>query len=256
MRLYISCPAYLNVLTAQTANSLLAAVPKAFAEGIISDCEVNFHGEALINRCRNVHANRALNEGFDKILHIDSDIEFTYEDFKRLVTSNYPFVGGSYPLKCLPPVVNFNPLPGKGNELLKDFRGYDYAAFEQFVNKYADHEGMAEVRHLPTGFLCVDMKVFKSLTETVETYVDFHQETGERARYYDFYPTKVRNNELPSEDYGLCELVSEAGFKIMFDTKVIVNHYGGHMYRMNQIFGEVDLSFKTLDDNSRGGNNE
>jgi hypothetical protein len=250
MRLYVSCPAYLNVMSAQTANALLAVIPRALAEGLISDCEVNFHGEALINRCRNVHANRALKEGFDKILHIDSDIDFTYEDFRRLVTSFYPFVGGSYPLKCLPPAVNFNPLPGKGNELLKGSRGYDYAAFEQFVHKYADHEGMAEVRHLPTGFLCVDMSVFKKISETAETYVDFHQETGERVRYYDFYPTKVVSGELGSEDWGLCNLAAEAGFKIMFDTRVIVDHFGGHMYRMNQVFGEIDLNVKTSDDKS------
>lgn len=227
-------------MCAHTANALLAVVPRALNEGIISDCEVNFHGEALINRCRNIHANRALRAGFDKILHIDSDIDFTYEDFKRLVTSPHPFIGGSYSLKCLPPVVNFNPLHERGTELLKSNRGYDYAAFEEFVHKYADENGIAEVRHVPTGFLCVDMTVYKEIAKKAEVYRDFRQESGKTEGYFDFYPTKILDGNLLSEDWYLCHLASEAGFKIMFDTKVIVSHYGGHMYRMNQIFGEID----------------
>jgi hypothetical protein len=242
MKLYISCPAYLGVLTARTAASLIAALPRAMSEGVIKDYEINFHGEALINRCRNVHANRALRGGYDKLLHIDSDIEFTYEDFKRLVTSSHDFIGGSYPLKCLPPVVNFNPLPGKGTELLKTNRGYDFDAFHAYKEKHVPVDGIVEVRDVPTGFLCVNMKVYKKLTETAEVYGDFHQEDGSRVGYFDFYPTKVIDRELVSEDWGLCHLARKAGFKIMFDTKVITVHVGSHVYRLGQVFGEIDTT--------------
>ena len=240
MKLYVSCPAYLGVLTTRTAASLFAALPRAMSDGLLQDYELNFHGEALINRCRNVHANRALKGKWDKILHVDSDIEFTYEDFKRLILSPHAFIGGSYPLKCLPPVVNFNPLPGRGQELLKNKRGYDLYAFEEFKKKYADQDGIVEVRDIPTGFLCVDMSVYKKLSETAEVYGDYHQETGELTGYFDFYPTKVIDRELLSEDYGLTYLARKAGFKVMFDTKVMTAHYGNHLYKMGQVFGEVE----------------
>ena len=240
MRLYCSVPGYLGVVSTRTAASLLGAIPRATSEGILEDCSINFHGEALINRCRNVHANQAMRGPYDKLLSIDSDIEFTYEDFIRIITSPHPIIGGSYPLKCLPPVVNFNPLPGKGTELLKSKRGYDYDAFEAFKTKYADAEGIAEVRDLPTGFLCLDTAVLKKLAETAEVYGDFHQETGATEGYFDFYPTRVINRELVSEDWGLCHLARSAGYKIMFDTKVITSHYGNHLYKMGQVFGTLE----------------
>lgn len=241
MKLYVSIPSYGGVLTTRTAAAAISVFPKLLQEGIVEDFMLNFHGEALINRCRNVHSNMALKGGFDKFLTIDSDIEFTYEQVYRLITSPHPIIGGSYPLKCLPPVINFNPIQGKGDELLKTNRGYDLEAFEKYKAKYADHEGLVEVRDLPTGFLCVSMSVFKKLANTAEIYGTFAQESGQREGFFDFYPTRVIDHSLLSEDWGFCHLAREAGFKIMFDTKCITGHVGSHTYRMNQVYGEIDV---------------
>lgn len=240
MRLYVSCPSFGGLIETKTAAQITYCLDRAMKEGLISDYNVNFLGDSLIHRIRNTHAKHALDEGYDKLFTIDSDIEFTWDHFRRIITSPHDIIGGSYPLKCFPVVVNFNPLSDKGTELLKSNRGYDYAAFEEFRKKYTDANGIAEVRHLPTGFLCTKMSVLRKLTETAETYGTFAQETGERRGFYHFYPSEIINFDLESEDWGFCRLASEAGYRIMFDTNVICGHIGKHVYRLGQVFGTID----------------
>lgn len=221
-------------------------VIRARDEKLIDDYFINFFGEALIHRCRNRHANHALKEQvYDRFLTIDSDISFTWDDFKRIALSTEDFIGGSYPLKCFPPVVNFNPLPGKGQELLRTDRGYDFEAFEEYKKVYADELGLAEVRHLPTGFMCVSMRVFGELSKTVGVYHSFAQDAGKMEGFFDFYPSAVHKGEFESEDWSFCRMAREAGFKIMFDTNVVTKHVGSHVYEMGQVFGTIDTKVKS-----------
>lgn len=242
MRLYVSTPVFGSLIQAKTASNLMACLDRAYQEEIISDYNLNYSGDSLVHRIRDRHANDALRGGWDKLFTIDSDIDFNYEQFKRIITSDKDIVGGSYPLKCFPITVNFNPLPEKGRELLKTNRGYDFEAFEKFKELYADSEGYAEVTHLPTGFLCVKMDVLKTLAKTAKQYHVYQQESGLRDVYYQFYPSEVSDHQLLSEDWFHCKLASEAGYKIYFDTKVVVGHIGQHTYRLGQVFGTVDGS--------------
>lgn len=244
MKLYVSTPCFGGMIETKTAAMIMHALDRAMSEGIISDYVLNFAGDSLISRIRNIHAMEALKENCDKIITIDADIDFTWEDFKRIITSKHDIIGGSYPLKCYPIVVNFNPIVGRGTEFLKTDRGYDLEAFELFRNKYADEKGIAEVLHLPTGFLCTKVDVLKRLSSTVKTYVSFSQELSQRHGYYHFYPSEVLDNQLLSEDWYFCVLARSAGYQIMFDTNVICGHIGKTTYRLGQIFGTVDLSAK------------
>lgn len=240
MRLYVSCPVFGGLIQSKTAANIMSCLDRAMAEKIITDYNLNYLGDSLVHRIRDRHANDAIRGGWDKLFTIDSDIDFTWEDFRRIITSDKDIVGGSYPLKCFPVVVNFNPLHGKGRELLKTNRGYDYAAFEEFKKKYTDPQGLVEVTHLPTGFLCVRTSVLKKLTETVGRYQIFAQESGHRDTLYHFYPSGIVDHSLESEDWAFCRLAAEAGYKIYFDTNVITGHIGTHTYRLGQVFGTIE----------------
>lgn len=244
MRLYVSIPSYGGQIETRTAARLMTCLEKAMVEGLVEDYNVNFLGDSLIHRIRNAHANHALQEKYDRLFTIDSDIDFTWEDFRRIISSPHDIIGGSYPLKCFPIVVNFNPLPDKGRELLKTDRCYDLEAFTKFKELYADKDGIAPVTHLPTGFLCVKTEVLKKLSETAQKYVTLAPENGQRRYYHHFYPSEVVEYDLESEDWGFCRIAEKAGYTINFDTRVIVGHIGKHIYRLGQVFGEVDVSEK------------
>lgn len=241
MRLLISTPCSGGMLYEQYVGSLLQSANRALDEGLLEYWEVAFQGkESLIHRARNRAATDMLINKFDKLLTIDADIAFTYEDFKRIISHDLPIVGGCYPLKAFPVVVNFNPFPDQFREFVKSERGFDYDAFSAYVNKYADPDtGLVEVRHIPTGFMCVRGDVFGKLSETVPTYFSRVTSSSECRGFFDFYPSLVKENILESEDWGFCRIATEAGFKIHLDTRIQLGHVGYHEFRLGQVFGEI-----------------
>lgn len=241
MKLLVSTPCYGGQLFRSYVASFHTAVSRASEEGLITGCEVLWQGsESLIPRARNMDALHLLERGFDKLITIDADIDFTYEDFKRIITSDKDIVGGIYPLKTFPVVANLNPLREHREEFFKTGRGMDYDALRLFASRYADPSGEVEVEHVPTGFLCVTQKVFATLSKTVEVYATFQPDTGTTKGYFEFYPCGARENKYESEDWAFCRLAKEAGFAPYINTKVLLGHTGQHTFRLGQFFGEVD----------------
>lgn len=239
MKLLVSTPAAGGMLYLGYVGSLLNSLMQGAAEGLYQEFQPHFQGkESLIHRARNRAAMYAFENGFDKLITIDADISWTYEQFKRLITSPHPIIGGTYPLKTFPIVMNFNPLPDRGTELFSSNRGMDFDAFSKFKAKYADKDGIAEVRHLPTGFLCISREVLEKMGETADIYEEFDSASGERNRFMNFYPSQVEDGMLLSEDWGFMERARTAGFKVMFDTNCITTHSGTHDYRLGQFYGE------------------
>lgn len=242
MRLFISTPASGGLVYDRYCGSLLASISQAKLEGLVDECQVHFQGkESLIHRARNLAAMAFIESDFDKLMTIDADVVWSYEDFKRIISSDKEIIGGAYPIKNFPVCMNFNALPGRGTEFLKSGRGYDLDAWTQFVKKYADPEtGLAEVRHLPTGFLCVTRDVFAKLSHTVDVYHSRGPETGTMKGFYHFYPSGVFAGELESEDWGLSRLAREAGFQVWLDTRVTLGHIGNWEFRLGQFFGQTE----------------
>lgn len=218
------------------------AVTRAADEGLLSKCEVLWQGtESLIPRGRDRDAINVLEKDFDKLITIDTDIEFSYEDFKRIILSERDIVGGIYPLKCFPLVGNFNPLPEHRTKYFSTNRGMDLDAIKLFAKEVADPlTGEAAVEHVPTGFMCVTQKVFAKLSETVEVYFTLQPDTGQTKGFFEFYPCGARNKAYESEDWAFSRLAKEAGFVPHINTKVLLGHIGMHVFRLGQFFGQVD----------------
>lgn len=242
MRLLISTPCYGSQLFRNYVSSLQVSLRQANEEGLLDHVEILWQGsESLIPRGRNMDATYLLEHGFDKLLTIDADIDFTYEDFRRIITSERDIVGGIYPLKCFPLVANFNPIREHREEFFSSGRGIDLDALLRFREKYADPEtGEVEVEHVPTGFMCVTQKVFATLSHTVETYFSFQPDVGTVKGFFEFYPSGARNKAYESEDWSFCRLAREAGFIPHINTKVLLGHTGTHTFRLGQFFGQVD----------------
>ena len=240
MKILISSPCAGGQLTDGYSGSLYSTF--GYMRNHHPDVEINIHfqgKESLIHRGRNRAAKAMIDGGYDKLFSIDADIVFTPEDFCRIALSDRDIIGGLYPIKSFPIVANFNPLPERGTEFFSSHRGIDYDAWGKFVHKYADAEGLVEVRHVPTGFMCVRSEVFAKLSHTVEIYGEFDSSSGQRTGFFHFYPSQVKDGSLLSEDWFLCELATEAGFKVYLDTKVTLGHIGSHTYRLGQFFGQT-----------------
>lgn len=240
MKILIGSPAFGGMVTASYLKSYLAMIGHLQADGHHVDLHME-ESESLIPRGRNTCATYALQNGYDKLLFIDTDMVFTIENVRRLLKSDKMVVGGSYPLKAHPIVVNFNPLD-EHRDLFGDKRQQDN--YFEWVKKYADENGEAEVMHIPTGFMLIDIRVLAKLTYRVRWYRTFHPEFGIKNQFYEFFPSGVTsNNEYESEDWAFCRLAREEGFKIYLQTQAINGHVGTMRYGMGQhiIIGQPPL---------------
>jgi glycosyltransferase involved in cell wall biosynthesis len=239
LRVLISTPCAYGLATVGYVQSLVPTIVRLGQDGY--DIHLKMQGtESLINRARNTDATYALKNGFDKILFIDADMVFTYENVIRLLTSKREIVGGTYPLKTFPLTLNFNPLPEHGDLFGTDRQQDNYLAW---VEKYADDNGEAEVMHLPTGFLLVDTKVLAKLTYSVPWYQSFNPDVKTTDVFYDFFPTTVVENQLRSEDWGFCEVARAAGFPLYLQTRAVNAHVGTFTYGLGQhiVSGQAPL---------------
>lgn len=186
--------------------------------------------ESLISRARNSCAEYALSNNFDCLFFIDADLRWSPADFMKVLNSSRTIVGGTYPLKTFPLMINFNPLDEQRESFGKR-RGQD--EYFAFVKKYADTNGEAEVVHVPTGFLKIDCSVLRDLQEKKEInkYPVWHAETGETRFYTDFFPNGVAGDGLyKSEDWAFCEIARHFGHKVYLQTQAVCAHSGLHEY--------------------------
>ena len=230
MKILISSPCAHGAATVTYLQSIIPVIAHLQNDG--HEVSVKTLGtESLINRGRNTDATYALLNGFDRILFIDSDMEFNINQVRMLIGSKRQIIGGTYPLKNYPITLNFNPLPQHLDLFCEDRQQDNYIAW---VRKYADESGEAEVRHVPTGFLMIDTKVLAALTFKVPWYRNFNPDVRTTTTYYEFFPTHVVNNELLSEDWGFCELARANGHSIYLQTRAVTGHVGNWIFRLGQ----------------------
>lgn len=231
MKLLICTPAYAGQVTSQYLQSMLMTSHGLIADQISFSLH-NLETESLIPRARNTCAAYALDHGFTRLFFIDADMIWKYEDFKRILDSDSPIIGGTYPTKGFPIQINYNPV--EENEFFHSDR--TEKNFKAFRAAYANEKGEAEVLHIPTGFMCIKTSVFMDLVdrELVRSY-GYRTGTNEIVESrYDFFPSGVHNGNYLSEDWGFCELARAAGYKIMLNTKTVLGHTGVTHYRMSE----------------------
>ena len=144
---------------------------------------------------------------YDKIFWIDSDIEWSFDDFYRLYTSALDIVSGLYVLDPAGSVaVNFP------NE-----RGVPTR-----VNKveFLLHEEPVEVGGVGFGFVCMSSGVFESIPRPwfLIGKVQWSEESDMRVNV--------------GEDYSWCGKAQQAGYKIYVDPLVKVRHHKETVYEV------------------------
>lgn len=151
----------------------------------------------------------------DRILWIDSDIQFTPEDVDALWDRNLPIVGGFYAHKTV-------------TELRWSARS---------LGKEADPKtGLMEMAAMGTGFLMVQKRVFKEQVEAtpglryIEDWAD-----GKGQEKFCFFKDEViqdpeagyNDSSLLTEDWYFAYWARRLGYKVYGDTRVQLGHWEG-----------------------------
>lgn len=145
--------------------------------------------------------------GYRKIFWIDSDIEWTPDDFLRLYNSDLDIVSGLYALDPTGTVAvnypNDRGVPTKVNKV-----------------EFLLHEQPVEVGGVGFGFLCAKNGVFESIERPwfLIGRVQWSQESEMRVNV--------------GEDYSWCGRAQRAGHKIWVDPLVKVKHHKETVYEV------------------------
>jgi len=194
--------------------------------------------ESLISRARNNCAQFARTKGFDRVLFIDADVGWTWNDLRKILDSKEPIIAGLCPLKTYPLSLNFVPFKEDADKYFpKDLK--TVAGLKKMA---AGHQAVElPVAFVGTAFMQIDVGVFNKLIElnAVKEYQYPNAGTNENEVHHDFFQTCPISDQYFSEDWGFCHLARQAGYEIKVHSGVFVTHTGSHTFQ----FGDkIDMA--------------
>jgi hypothetical protein len=168
---------------------------------------------AAIDRTRSEMATRALSDGYEELLWIDSDISFEPDAVDRLRSHALPLVGGLFARRG---VAHFGCrfFPDTGELTI------------------GDGGGPAEVRYVGTAFLLTHRRVYEDVARHFS--LPLANATTDAPAVPYFLPMVIRDAEMGfwylSEAWSFCERARQAGHKVMVDTSIRLWHFGRYGY--------------------------
>ena len=171
-------------------------------------------GSSIIDFARNDTVHTFLKTPAQKLIFIDTDMEWVPEELGRLMcwSTKYPIVAALYPTKTdINP--QFKSLYSYHNDLIME-------------NDY----GLVKMEGISTGFSIIDRSVFEQMAPKTETYLagSPKQET------YRFFKTDVVDKQAIGEDiYFFSRWVKEFGGEVWVDPDINPGHVGSKVYKGN-----------------------
>lgn len=180
-----------------------------------------------LTRCQ--LASEFLDQGYEEIFWVDSDMVFKVEDFEKLRNHNLPIVCGLYPKKH------------PGSDL--------NAGFPKSVTKltFGDGGGLIELDWCGTGFLYTQKCVYKDIKNSLPIKLC---RTGTERSFTPYFMSYIIPNEtgLPSylpDDRAFCAHARRCGYKIYADSSIRLKHIGKYEYTWEDFIGDRPR-FETL----------
>lgn len=214
-KLFVSFPYYNNIDGA--FFSAYTVFTQKIDEVISEDIAVCIRGgDSLVSRQRNGITRTFLESDASHLLFIDTDLVFSAEQVKKIFDRMkvVDICGGIYPMKSpkMPPQFVYNTLDNPAEAEKRD-------------------DGLAEVKYIGTGFLCISRKVFDDIKRTFGHELKYIVDNSGGKEEYDFwrvgvchYPNKP--TRYLSEDWYFCEMAKRCGYKVYADQTILLKHHG------------------------------
>ena len=215
--------------------------------------EHSFGDSPNVGRSRNMMTRAFLESDCTDLLFIDSDIVFSVDQVKRILSHPEEVVGGMYFKKCQGntepclntirnPIVKPNGL-NQVNYIGTGFLRIKRVVFEKIIERWGD-----EIRYCPDGsadiveynFWNLAMHTFdREMIEPTEPRIQFLMDKYKLSR--EQVDKSIRTRWL-SEDWWFCQRANELGFKVWADRRIALKHSGNVLYPLasqeEAIFGK------------------
>ena len=203
MSLLIATPCYAGMCHSAFLESCLSLEATLTQVGLDHSWLLT-KNESLITRGRNTSATKFLQTHYERLLFIDSDIEFTAEDVAKLWNIDSPGADvavGVYRMKR---------------------EGSPYAAWVNGSLIEDLPSDPMEVDYAGTGFMMIKRSVFTRLMRSHPEW-KYEESIGE---CWAFFQDPIEDGIHLSEDYFFCKRVREMGMKVVMDPSVRLKHWG------------------------------
>jgi len=191
---------------------------------------------SLVTQGRNLCASAFMNSDADRMIFIDSDMDFSTRSVLRLFNSPYDVSLIPYPMKT----VNYdkfqNDLKRRPDDL-PNTMGHVYPVTVKDPENIEPKDGYIEIEKGPTGMMMIKREVFEKL-EKEYSELNIIQKTmvnGEmidRSHYYNFFDSyySPKSKTYTGEDFYFCKLWTSMGGKIYALIDEEISHVGEYHY--------------------------
>ncbi len=211
----------------ETCVSLIDTFSALGGSGI--ECKFKSVKSSLVTHGRNLLTAGFLDSGFDYMLFVDADVEFSPEAAMRMLVPEKDIVCTPYRNKEDPWVDKYS------------------VKFEDSSNIKILEWDLVEIEEGPAGLMLISRKVYERLMDkhpelkikfNEATRAKMNREIGARDdaidKYmYNFWDTTFRldTGEWKGEDLAFCELARAAGFKIHANLDSWTTHHGTYGWK-------------------------
>lgn len=212
VKLFVALPIYGGV----DPNFFCSAM-KMVAEFGVNTVIHPLIGDSLVSRARNGLTRMFLESDCTHLLFIDSDLVFSTDHIKRILSHDEDIVGGFYPKKK------------QGDaELVCN-------ALDNCPNPIDEARRLTQLKYIGTGFMCIKREVFERMIEAYGKDLIYTCDHDQETKEYDFWTVGVYqypdgNRRYLSEDWYFCQRALDLGYKVWGDNGILCRHSGSAVY--------------------------
>ena len=228
-RIYIAMPCY-DTMKVETCVSILNTYAVLAKSGV--ECIFKSVKSSLVTHARNLLTAGFMGSGYDYMLCVDADVEFSHETVLRMLVPEKQILVTPYRLKENPNQVRY-PVE------FKDPNNIKILPFD-----------LVELKSAPAGLMLINRSVFDTLMKKhYELKCDFPEDARAKMNIeigagsdvidkymYNFWDTSFENHEWKGEDLAFCKLAQDAGINIYANLDSWTTHHGSWGFR--GVFGD------------------
>ena len=223
-KVYVAMPCY-DSMRVETCVSLIDTFSALGGSGI--ECKFKSVKTSLVTHGRNLLTAGSMDSGFDYMLFVDADVEFSPEAVMRMLVPEKDII-------CTP------------------YRNKEDPWIDRYSVKFKDKDhieilewDIIEIEEGPAGLMLISRKVYERLMDKYpELKIKFNEATREKMnkeigavedaidRYmYNFWDTSFKKHQWKGEDLAFCDLARAAGFKLYANLDSWTTHHGSYGWK-------------------------
>ena len=223
-KVYVAMPCY-DSMRVETCVSLIDTFSALGGSGI--ECKFKSVKTSLVTHGRNLLTAGFMDSGFDYMLFVDADVEFSPEAVMRMLVPEKDII-------CTP------------------YRNKEDPWIDRYSVKFKDKDhieilewDIIEIEEGPAGLMLISRKVYERLMDKYpELKIKFNEATREKMNkeigakddaidkyMYNFWDTSFKKHQWKGEDLAFCDLARAAGFKLYANLDSWTTHHGSYGWK-------------------------